>query len=194
MALVFPININVSEKIQVAIAFGSRLAVVPVSAVHLAFISQLVTAPDPQLASAKTLALQQVMMGVSLLACTIPSIKSFLGSFNMGFGVMQFENPAEDGSQPSECYALRTIGGGPMNVTPGQANDGGRRQSYYPRAKLEVPDDLELRGDRAQSETVIRSDGRSQSSTVEDGAHLSRAGSQDLIIQKEVEWDVHHEV
>lgn len=184
---------RLDDKFQVGIAFAFRLAVIPVSAVHLAYIFKLAHSTNPQLMSTGSLILQQVMIGVSLLACTIPSLKSFMRSFSMGMGVMQFESSTGDRTHPSQdSYALRTIGGGRMNSHVGTRYAQDTHKSRAEVDKTRVPGAIELRGDQAQTETIIHSDGGSHT-TLEDGNRMSRMGSQDMIIRKDVQWDVQHE-
>lgn len=187
-ALTWSLNMATKLKVQVVLAFGFRIFIVPLSAYHLRHFSDYLQSTEPQFAITESLVFQQAMLTVSLITATIPNLKTFMKSFNtMGFG-LEMESSAKN----SESYALQTIGGGigsrPSNkgAATSFSRDRDARRSMTPRHRP-------LRPDGVQHEVLVSHVDR-MSDTTTDGHSLTRTGSQDMIIiTKEVEWNVRHE-
>lgn len=190
--LVLSLNMPWSDKFHIGFAFSFRLVVVVVSAVHLSYIKGLSSSDDPQLICTTSLLLQQTMLFWSLIASHIPSLRSLMASFSTGMGVKVFktENATMHPSQPGS-FALQTIGGTSMGDTNRRQtrilDSGAERGGGESENSLLVA----LRRDQAQHEAVIWSDGGNDV-TADDRSGISRHGSQELIIRKNVGWAIDH--
>lgn len=78
---------SVKWKIQVLLAFGFRIFVIPVSLLHVLFFRKYPHAAEPQFTVVPCLLLQQAMLTCSLVSATIPNLKSFMKSFSWGLGL-----------------------------------------------------------------------------------------------------------
>ncbi|ROW12262.1 hypothetical protein VMCG_00384 [Cytospora schulzeri] len=184
--LVWNLNMPFGLKFQVVAAFAFRAPLVIFSALHLASIRNYQGSTEPQFAITTALLFQQAMVAWSLISATIPNLGSFIKSFSMGLGVpMGLER---NGTSLHSAYALQTIGGSAVGGRPRETCSEGAANS-------DVEDERDghdtLRPDNAQYRASIV-----HSACVHDKTarrSLSRSGSRELIIRKEVEWDVSHE-
>lgn len=183
-------------KFQVFLAFAFRLPLIAFSTAHLSLFNQYTRSTSPLFDISGSLLLQQIMLTYSLISATIPNLKSFMKSFSTGLGV-SFGFMDNDLGASSQTYALQTF-----------TNHSGRRRNKSPE---DIPtgnihdgeNDLlggqqpRLRPGSIQHDVVIHHspDGTSDrgSSATEDGRDVSRCGSRDMIIRKEVQWNVYHE-
>lgn len=174
--LVIPLNMPLGDKLQVCVAFGFRLFVIPFSVLHLSSIADFVQSTDPPLASTAALIMQQVMLFCSLLGSTIPNMKGFMSSFSMGMGVKLFES--ETKTNPSQqSYALQTIGGSSTIKTP-------RKSGYVGGLRpTKAGTDVRVLSTDGSAYEMGRVDSDSQAN-VDGGSNTSRRGSQELIIMK----------
>lgn len=174
--LVIPLNMPLGDKLQVCVAFGFRLFVIPFSVLHLSSIADFVQSTDPPLASTAALIMQQVMLFCSLLGSTIPNMKGFMSSFSMGMGVKLFES--ETKTNPSQqSYALQTIGGSSTIKTP-------RKSGYVSRGRsAKGGTDIRVLSTDGSAYELGRADSDSQAN-VDGASNPSRRGSQERIIGK----------
>lgn len=84
--LVFPLQMTAYIKVTVVAAFAFRLLSAIFAALHAVWISRYASAADPGLAIANVLVWQQVHLGYSLIASTIPTLKSFIRGYNKAMG------------------------------------------------------------------------------------------------------------
>lgn len=73
-------------KLTVIAAFAFRLISAVFAATHAASMSRYVASSDAGLAIANVLVWQQVHLGYSLIASTIPTLKSFIRGYNKAMG------------------------------------------------------------------------------------------------------------
>lgn len=174
VVLVIPLNMPLGDKLQVCVAFGFRLFVIPFSVLHLSSITDLVHSTNPPLASTGALIMQRVMLFCSILASTIPNIKGFMSSFSMGMGVKLFEFVTKT-SPSQQSYALQTIGG--------SSTIKASRKSGYVSGARPAKHGTNIRtlsiGDSAYE--MARTDSETQAN-VDGGSSISRRGSQERII------------
>lgn len=183
-------------KFQVFLAFAFRLPLIAFSVAHLSLFDQYLRSTSPLFIISGSLIVQQVMLTYSLISATIPNLKSFMKSFSTGLGV-SFGFMDKDLDASSEAYALQAFtthsgrrrSGLPEGLTSGRIYDGTDDPIGGQRPRL--------RPGSLQHEVVIHHspDGTSdhRSSATDDGRGVSRCGSRDMIIRKEVQWNVHHE-
>lgn len=86
VALVWPLQMKRRIKTTVVCAFAFRLVCAILAALHGVWIDKYVDSDDPGLAIADVLVWQQVALGYSLIATTIPTIKTFVRGYNQELG------------------------------------------------------------------------------------------------------------
>ncbi|KAI1612445.1 hypothetical protein EDD37DRAFT_647988 [Exophiala viscosa] len=173
--IVLPVQISFMLKCQVVAAFGFRLPLAALSIIHLKYISDYTTSKNPGIALVSALVLQQVELCWSLIAATIPNLKSFVKSFSSGFGI-QLDPTLTQGAYGSGRY--KETNGYEMGSVPGQGNSKSRsaNRSYN---EIEHQDPI----------TPLPQDDKIR----RDQESIDSAGSQDHIIRKDVQWNVHYE-
>ena len=89
LPIFFVWNIHMKRwiKWQVILAFGLRVPVMAFAAAHLHFVSDYASSGDVSKAIIPALVYQQFELFWALLAATIPTLKTFVRSFNSGFGM-----------------------------------------------------------------------------------------------------------
>lgn len=193
IGLTYMLNMSAQMKVQVAFAFGFRVTLIPLSLLYLSFFSAYPSADEPAFYIVESLLFQQALLTASLITATVPNLKAFMKSFDMGFGLM-----AEACVAGPRAYALRTIGGSASLGTAGSRGGGGGgalstsatgRSRASTSAVAAAPRQRPLRPDGVQTETVVSA----SDTSAYDGPDLTRTGSQDMIITKEVEWRVRHD-
>lgn len=172
--LLWRVNMGVGAKTQVIFAFAFRLPLVALSALHLSYMAHLAASDEPLLAVVSPLVVQQAMLTWSLVSATIPNMKRFMKSFDMDFGMGV---PRSDGIQistdsPAPCAAARP----PSSSYPLQTRKNQRDSS---RLALR-PDSVQYKAS-AEAQDVGLAD---------EGSSLSKTGSQEMIIRKDVQWKV----
>ncbi|PPJ56170.1 hypothetical protein CBER1_09098 [Cercospora berteroae] len=86
ICLVWPLQMKRRIKTTVVFAFAFRLICAVFAALHGVWIDKYVDSDDPGLAIADVLVWQQVCLGYSLIATTIPTIKTFVRGYNKELG------------------------------------------------------------------------------------------------------------
>jgi hypothetical protein len=163
------------DKLQVCVAFGFRLAIIPFSVLHLLRVADLVHSADPPLESTDALIMQQAMLFCSILTSTIPNMKGFMASFSMAMGVKLFESDVR--TFPSrESYALQTIGGRSIIRSTLNCGHGGEERAVMRGANIALMEDPAVE--------IGRMDSESQGNVDRNSSVISQRGSQDWIIRK----------
>lgn len=179
---VWPIQMKRYIKVQVAIAFGFRLPLIGITAVHLNYISAYSNATNISQAIISALVVQQCELLWSLLSATIPTLKAFMRTFNSGFGMeIDLDSPYANhsGAQDSRTYILGSAQHSSRSGTariPGVTTAGPRKDTN--------PAELHVSNKKATGLSESRT--RSQSS-------FTGQSSRELIIEREVAWRVSHE-
>ncbi|KAJ4137165.1 hypothetical protein NW768_002746 [Fusarium equiseti] len=127
----------------------------------------------------EALMIQQIMVAWSLISATMPNLKNFMKSFRFNIGM----NFGVDVSSPStpESIALQTFGCSMPSPSPaGTVSSNGRPYKWRPDIISHLT-------------TVTRGSDRSSLDDITEEEEVSRGGSQDLIINKEVTWNVTYE-
>jgi hypothetical protein len=177
-------------KLQVIVAFGFRLPVIGFAAAHLHYVSAYVGSSDVSKAIIPALLYQQFELFWSLLAATIPTLKAFMRSFNSGFG-MEIDL---DGFGSSYGYGSRGYHNGsiPLNsmqnasAVRGTVTTGTGSKAFKSQNRSRNNED----GDSDVVE-ILRT--KSAKDKVRATASVTSDGSQELIIQREVQWSVYSE-
>jgi len=138
---VWPIQMKRYIKAQVAIAFGFRLPLIGIAAVHLHYVSAYSNAANASRVIISALVVQQCELLWSLLSATIPTLKAFMRTFNSGFGMeVDLDSPYghRSGAQDTRIYILgsaqHSAGGGttrkPSVITAEPCKDRKPAKSY----------------------------------------------------------------
>ncbi|KAJ4561944.1 hypothetical protein HRR79_006813 [Exophiala dermatitidis] len=197
--IVWPVQMAFYMKSQVVLAFAFRLPYVPghgsflyrgstsdkrsrvaaLSIVHLKFISEYAGSSNPGVAMATVLVIQQVQLCWTLIAATVPNLKSFVKSFSSGFGIQL--DPDSTRAYSSGRYAgSNQYEMGSVNANAGSKSRSANR-SY---------NDVETQTHMPHQEPDDSTDSKP---TTRDQASIDSAGSQDHIIRKDVQWNIHYE-
>ncbi|KAK4072941.1 uncharacterized protein Triagg1_5618 [Trichoderma aggressivum f. europaeum] len=185
------VNMSASRKGQVTLAFSFRLPLIAFSAIHLAYFSQYPTSLEPQFAVTNSLLLQQTMIVWSLITATVPNMKNFLKSFSIGLGFPLAYDSSMYG--PSNAYPLQSLENSRSKAT----SAAGASTSVW----IHNHSDSEARGrphnwrpDQVPNQNAAMAHhfgGVSRENLSDE--ERSRTGSRDMIIIKEVAWNVTHE-
>ncbi|KAK5057811.1 hypothetical protein LTR84_011812 [Exophiala bonariae] len=176
--IVWPVQLLFALKCQVVLAFAFRLPVAAISIVHLKYVSDYTISSNPGIALVPVLVLQQVQLSWSLIAATIPNLKSFVKSFSSGFGIQldpSLTNAYGSGRNGRgtgyELGSIRPNGTSKSRSGTGSYND------------IERPTALPQQ---------MQDDGKNHPHA-RDQESITSAGSQDHIIRKDVQWKIHYE-
>ncbi|KAL5615946.1 hypothetical protein FOBRF1_004694 [Fusarium oxysporum] len=175
--LSWSVNISFARKCQVVTAFSFRIPLIAISSVHLAYSQIYPSSLEPQFAVTNTLICQQVMIAWSLISATMPNLKNFLKSFSIGMGFPVAFDFTMSGS--SKAYALQSLR---------------NNRSTNAASATATAHSANWRPDQVSNQTTAaHRSSRSNSRDVSEEGSSSRAGSQELIINKEVAWNVTYE-
>ncbi|RFN45439.1 hypothetical protein FIE12Z_10305 [Fusarium flagelliforme] len=177
--LVGSVNLACNRRWQVIVAFSFRLPLIAMSAVHVRALD-FPSTDEPQFRITKALMIQQIMVAWSLISATMPNLKNFMKSFRFNIG-MNFGVDTSAVSTP-ESIALQTFGGStPNSPSPaGTVSSNGRPYRWRPDIISHLT-------------TVTRGSDRSSLDDITEEEEVSRGGSQEMIINKEVTWNVTYE-
>ncbi|RKK81986.1 hypothetical protein BFJ68_g17578 [Fusarium oxysporum] len=189
LKLSWSVNISYIRKCQVVMAFSFRIPLIALSAVHLAYSATNPASTEPQFAVTKALLCQQIMVAWSLISATVPNLKNFLKSFSIGMGFPVSFDLSMSGS--SNVYALQSFRDNRSGVTSSAAvatvvksrSDSAARSRPHGWRPVQVS---------CQTTAACDSGSNNRDDISEEGRN-SRAGSQDMIINKEVTWKVTYE-
>jgi hypothetical protein len=168
-----------ARKCQIVMAFSFRLPLVAVSAAHLAHCRTYPTASEPQFAVTNALLWQQVMIAWSLISATVPNLKNFLKYFSIGMGFPVAFDLTMSGN--TDAYALQSLG---------------RSRSATTSATAIAVKHTTHRVSRGRSSNWSSDRVSNPKRTVYDRDDVSGegqspgAGSQEMIINKEVAWNI----
>jgi hypothetical protein len=85
--LVWQLQMSIKLKLQVLIVFAFRLPLIALACIFLKAWIRSLSADNPGVTRTPAIIYQQVELCVSLMAATIPCLKSFIRSFDTGSGV-----------------------------------------------------------------------------------------------------------
>lgn len=202
--IVWPVQMSFNRKGQVVRAFAFRLpyvdyksplsqshtvanhifSVAAFAALHLHYVGSYVNVSNTSLAIVPAVVWQQIELCWSLMSASIPNLKSFMRSFSTGLGM--------EGDLTTHAYDLYHKGASK------DASQGHQLQSLRSRSSA--------KGDQLTQRSTgdhFRPNFGQHSATVEQGNRASRrprdassiasGGSQDMIIQKDVTYNVRYE-
>jgi hypothetical protein len=183
---------SLKRKVEVILAFSFRLPLIVLSILHYTQIVKYQTSTEPQFAASDSVLYLQVMVLWSFISATIPNLRNFMKSFSIGMGLpvtfsisgygsgnMYAMHAMSKNKSKAEGSALRGTNGGvgSSSVTASQSRPGEGSGAWRPDTTSRT------------KTTVQRSENRDDISDGGDG----RNGSQELIINKAVDWTVTYE-
>ncbi|KAH6883563.1 hypothetical protein B0T10DRAFT_411010 [Thelonectria olida] len=194
--LSWTVNMSSTRKCQVVMAFSFRIPLIALSAIHLAYFGKYPGSAEPQFAVTNSLLVQQAMIAWSLVSATVPNLRNFLKSFSIGMGFPLASNLTTYGS--STVYALQSL----QNHRP-KATSSAAAATAVASTSVSVHNhsESEPRGgphnwrlDQVSNQTTAAHyHGSNNLEDLSEEAGDSRTGSQDMIIKKEVAWNVTYE-
>lgn len=154
------------------------------AAFALAFLNAVETyrnSPNPAVAYSSVVIWHQVQIGYSLIAATIPCLKSFIKSFDTGFGLEIGYSANPYGSQVSRQYGNGTKGQQSFQMTSLKGSESTKESS---------PQSLgQLRPEQIKNTTNIYH----ENEPPREDASVTSGNSQEMIIRRDVQWDVRHD-
>jgi hypothetical protein len=189
LQLSWSVNISYIRKCQVVMAFSFRIPLIALSAVHLAYSATNPASIEPQFAVTKALLCQQTMVAWSLISATVPNLKSFLKSFSIGMGFPVSLDLSMSGS--TNVYELQSF----RNNRSGATSSAAMATAVKSRSdSAACSQPHSWRPDKISCQTTAACDSGSNSRDyISEEGRDSRAGSQEMIIDKEVTWKVTNE-
>ncbi|KAK4632895.1 hypothetical protein CLAFUW4_03191 [Fulvia fulva] len=184
VVLVWPLQMRLSIKVTVVMAFGFRLVCAIFAALHRVWIAKYVQSPDPGLAVADVLVWQQVALGYSLIATTIPTIKNFVRGYNQAMGW----DPSSEKRGLGGGYNLASHvrSGGRSRIESSSKRGSGSRNMDRPEDQLQLRPNV---GDYRVGAFHDSSKGKTP-------RRLSTSGSnesEDPIIRRQISVTIEHE-
>ncbi|KXJ94953.1 hypothetical protein Micbo1qcDRAFT_216590 [Microdochium bolleyi] len=214
LALVWSVHMTAWLKFQVVAAFLFRIPLVPLALVRLYLLNANYGSAEPLFAVTDVISINQVVLCWSIISANIPNLKQFLKSFFTGLGYpVNLDDTRSGGvygsSHAGNNYAMRSVTrrtGGRSNAASATTTritvGGGRNMEdeaidralslrpadheHKTRVLLHRKDGSDGSGGRQHGGSRGTADGS-------DGDGHSRTGSQEMIIRREVEWQVTHE-
>ncbi|KAF2473847.1 uncharacterized protein BDR25DRAFT_256791 [Lindgomyces ingoldianus] len=209
ICFLWTLQMTLDLKARVVIAFAFRLPVIAFSILFVRIFTTVQHAPNPGVSISTAIAWQQVTVSYSLISATIPCLKSFIKSFdtNFGMGEGSSSGPYTYSSSNSQSH-LATHSHSHYQPKPKRnvsAPDTIQMHSLKPRRSAKFRKEPEstkvgedtkhhvgkLRPEKLKHLTTIRA-GRSGGGERpgSNGSTSSMAGSQELIIRRDVQFDV----
>lgn len=195
--LCWQLQMSVALKLQVLAVFAFRLPLAGLAGLFLKTWIRSLHSTNPGIHRTPAVIYQQAELCVSLMAATIPCLKSFIRSFDTGSGVKASFGSSNDygsGDRPSnsagkhvESYKLssirRSVIGSPRSRSRTQpdGDDGRVKVSSKPFANTQL------------GSAISRSKGFKEAlgrQTIDELDRQSQGSSQGLCIKRELQWEV----
>jgi hypothetical protein len=199
---IWPIQMKRYIKLQVAVAFGFRLPVIGFAALHLHYVSAYARSDNVSKAIIPALVCQQYELFWSLLSATIPTLKSFMRSFNSGFGMeIDLDSPYSYGSKVRDdgTYPLAVM----QNATAKNGNivaKGSGRSQHGNASQHGISTSQSISGRSAKGAELVSvgdigpdAGAHMDGSNVDRDSSIASGNSQEMIIRRGVEWSVTYE-
>ncbi len=158
----------------------TRSSDVGLAAVHLHYIGNYVHATDTSLAIVAAVVWQQLELCWSLLSASIPNVKSFMKSFNSGFGLdIDLATYAQGSRDYNTSYQLNSMRANGLKANASENRD---MTSFVDNLRPDV-------GYHSATIQRVRAneEGLGKASSIESGE------SREMIIRKDVAWNVDYE-
>ncbi|KAH6953882.1 hypothetical protein BKA56DRAFT_648481 [Ilyonectria sp. MPI-CAGE-AT-0026] len=193
--LSWTVSMSFTRKCQVVIAFSFRIPLIALSAIHLAYFGKYPASPEPQFTVTNSLLFQQAMIVWSLISATVPNLKNFLKSFSIGMGFPLAFDLSMYGS--SNMYALQSLENNRSKATSSAAaaTAGALTSvSVHDHSESEARRPHNWRPDQVSNQTTVAHHyGGNSRENLPEEEESAKTGSQEMIINKEVAWEVTYE-
>jgi hypothetical protein len=202
------LQMSMNLKARVVIAFAFRLPVAAFAMVFARLFTTVHKSPNPGVAVATAISWQQIQLSYSLISATIPCLKSFIKSFDTNFG-------HGDGSSTPAYYGSHHSGTGQLgsrrrsifdlktatesahtesiklnNFIPRKSNGDVKRNELYKKAEQKTEQEATLRPEKVKNSITIS--GGDEPRPDSRGSGGSRCGSHEMIIRRDVHFQVQH--
>ena len=182
VAVVWPLQMSVQRKSQVVLAFAFRLPVAVFAGLHLHYVGNYVHATHIGFAIVPALVWQQIELCWSLLSASIPNLKSFLKTFNSGFGLDADYNTDGYGMRAySDAYQMESLKS--KGNAPQKGGDLTQREFEYKN----------FRPDFAECSTTVQHENGNANRGQRDASSITSTGSQSQIIRKDIQYNIRYE-
>lgn len=169
--LVWSVQMGVKFKLRVVLAFSFRLPVAVLSILFLHYFAESRHSSNPGVSVSAAIIFQQAELGYSLIAATVPCLKSFIKSFDTGLGL-------------AVTYATHPYGSGGYG---GSYKMQSLAKGESIKSVAEPPSAAAgFQLDRTQNSTSIYH----PNETPQEDSSIISHGSQEMIIRRDVQWDV----
>lgn len=187
LVFVWNLNMKVSLKAEVILAFSFRLPMIALSVLHLRSFASLRQSDDLQSSITTNLLYLQGMLAWSLVSATIPNLSGLMRSFDTSFGM-----PAAPGnSNQRDAYPLVTMGGTSNGSRRVRERQSGSEEPHCGDGMDSDNEPSSRPGTNHNTTTSLHADSASHT-TGEDHQYTNENGSQELIIAKDIPSDLRY--
>lgn len=184
-------------KVEVLVIFALRFPLLVLSSLFFKYWRTSLNSDNIGVARTTALILQQSQLCVSLIAGTIPCLRSFMNSFDTGSGVKARLELSADFSGYGHHSSIHHSSSAPIkhgeSYQMSSLNDG---RNGKPKAEVQVDNDETARGTWRRFARRLRSDKETYNlemdrHSTQESDHRSQMSTQELVIRKEVEvrWE-----
>ncbi|KAH9869095.1 hypothetical protein J1614_008172 [Plenodomus biglobosus] len=192
------LQMRLEFKLQVLGVFALRLPLVPLAALFFKSWKVSLHSSNPGVARTAPLIYQQIQLCYSLIASTIPCLRSFLQSFDTGSGFKAGFGSSSNGYP----YAWRS-GGRQINTVHTDKSETYEMNAYLPSRKCTSSARNETYGENSiVNRTSFNTNGGlpttdngvdSKRRSTQESDRRSHQSTQELFIRKDVKWEVSRE-
>lgn len=188
--LVWQLQMSPKLKLQVISVFAFRLPLIPLSVLGLTSFNKSLHSSNPGLDRSSTILYQQSELCFSLIAATVPCLKSFIRSFDTGSGVkVNYTSNAygSSGYGRGESYRMHSLSGNNSTMRSQNEDKGDIKVNTKPFPK------------EGHGHGRVRATSTSKVTTIAYSSERPREedtashGSQELFIRRDVQWEIRTE-
>ncbi|KAF2747785.1 hypothetical protein M011DRAFT_467378 [Sporormia fimetaria CBS 119925] len=181
--LVSQLHMTTKLKIQVTLVFAFRLPLIPLAILGSSNFVHSFESPNPGVDRALAIVFQQSQLCLSLIAATLPCLKSFIRSFDTGGGLnVNYGSGSRSGYDRGQSYHLRSLTKGRSDTSSRDAEQGTLQVS---RSR----DGIARTITNSTPSVTATTHGKGTSGNEDTSSHES----QELFIRRDVQWEVRSE-
>ncbi len=197
--LCWQLQMSILIKLQVLAVFSFRVPVIVFAGVFLKNWIRSLSSNNPGVQRSLAIAFQQSELCMSLIAGTIPCLKSFIRSFDTGSGVKAGFGSSDGYGSSSHSSRNAQNHSGSYKLSPLNRNKPGTPLDPHRILENDEEDECGLIRTRSRPSKGIRSKASSRRETnvttafkrqQEEPDRDSQGSGQELFIRKELEWEV----
>ena len=192
------LQMNFIFKLQVLGIFALRLPLLALAGLFFKFWKSSLDSNDMNVTRTTALIFQQTQLCVSLIAGTIPCLRSFIQSFDTGSGVKAGFGHTNSSGYSRHSGVHHSSSTRNHNDESYQMSSLNQRIKDRPVIRVKVDDDETIRVDRRSSTMRLCADPEEQTVEMERRSTLesdrkSQLSTQELVIRKDVRWEITRE-